>query len=77
MFLDIGELSDHKRSGWPLIVHAPQIINAVRSRLNPNPVRKQKVIARKTDIAPRTRIHIIKQDLGFSNDKQDNALPLH
>ena len=30
-------------------------------------------MALEKDIAPRT----IKQDLGLSNDKQDNALPLH
>ena len=29
------------------------------------------------DIVPRTMSRIIKQDLELSNDKQDNALPLH
>ena len=41
LFLDTGEVSDHKRSGQPRVVHTPQVINAVRSRINKNLVRKQ------------------------------------
>ena len=37
----------------------------------------KKIMAREMDIAPRTRSHIIKQDLGLSNDKQDKTLSLH
>ena len=42
LFLDMGGVSDHKRSGWPYMVHMPQVINAVRPRININPVKKQK-----------------------------------
>jgi hypothetical protein len=55
----------------------PQVINAVKSRINQNPVRKQKIIAWEMDISLRTTSCIIKQDLGLSNNKQDNALLLH
>ena len=42
LFLDMGGVSDHKRSGWPRKDCTPQVIEAVRSRINQNPVRKQK-----------------------------------
>jgi hypothetical protein len=56
LFLDVGGVSDHKRSGWPCMIHMPQVINTVRSRINQNPVQKQKIM----DIAPRTMSCIIK-----------------
>jgi len=59
------------------MVHTPLVINAVRSRINRNPVRKQEIMAREMDIVPKTMSCIINQDLCLSNDKQDNALPLH
>jgi len=59
------------------VVHTPQVTNAVRLRINRNPVRKQNIMAWEMDIASRTMSHIMKQDLGLSNDKQDNALLLH
>ena len=37
----------------------------------------KKIMAQEIDIAPRNMRRIIKQDLGLSNNKQDNALPLH
>ena len=37
---------------------------------------KQKIMALEIDIAPRTISFIIKQDLGLSSDKKENALPL-
>ena len=37
----------------------------------------KKIIAREMDIEPRTMSRIIKQDLGLSNDKQDNTLLLN
>jgi hypothetical protein len=43
----------------------PEVINAVRSRINQNPVRKQKIMAQEMDIAPRSMSRIIKQDLGL------------
>ena len=42
LFLDTRGVSDRKRSGWPREVHTPQVINAVRSRTNLNPVQKLK-----------------------------------
>ena len=60
------------RSSRPRVVRTLQVINAVRSRIN----RKQKIMPRDMDIAPRTMSRIIKQDLGLSNEKQDNAIAL-
>ena len=40
LFLDMGGVSDRKKSGRPSVVRTPQVINAVRSRINQNPVRK-------------------------------------
>ena len=37
----------------------------------------KKNITLEMDIVPRTLSRIIKQDLGLSNDKQENILPLH
>ena len=37
----------------------------------------KKIMAQEIDIAPRNMRRIIKQDLGLSNNKQDNALLLH
>ena len=76
--MDTGGVSDHKRSGRPRVALMPQVINDVRSIIKQNPVQKQKIMAQEMDIAPRTMSHIIKTwDLGLSNDKQDNALPLY
>ena len=36
LFLDMLGVSDHKRSSWPRVVHTPQVIKAVRSRINRN-----------------------------------------
>ena len=58
-------LSDRKRSSWPCVVQMPQVINAVRSRINQNLVRKQKIVAREMHIAPRTLSRIIKQDMNI------------
>ena len=77
LFLDTGGIRNRERSGRPHVVRTLQVINAVRSTTNRNPVRKQKIMARKIDIVPRTMSHIIKQDFGLLNDKQDNALQLH
>ena len=74
----MGGVSDSKRFSRPSVVHMLQVIKAVRSRINQNPVQKQqKIIARKMDITPITMSCIIKQDIVLSNNKQDNVLPLH
>jgi hypothetical protein len=69
LFLDTGEVSDRKRSYQPCMVLMSPVINTVRSRINQNPVQKQKIIAWEMDIAPRIMSHIIKQDLELSNNK--------
>ena len=67
LFLDTG--SHRKRSSWPHVIHMPQVINAVSSRINQNSVQKQKIMPQEMDIAPRTMSRIIKQDLGFGDFK--------
>ena len=63
LFLETGGVS--KRPGRPRVGRTPQVINAVESRINRNPVRKQKFKAREMNIVPRTISRIIKQDLGL------------
>ena len=76
LFLITGVVSDHKRSSWSYFVRTPQVIHAVRSRINQNPVQKninKKIKAQKMNIASRTMSHIIKQDLGFGVFKQQTG----
>ena len=40
LFLNMGGVTDHKISGWPRMVCTPQVINAVRSRINRNIIHK-------------------------------------
>ena len=55
LFLDTGGVGDHKRSCWPRMVHIPQVINAVWSRIDQNPVQeKNKIMAEEMDFAART-----------------------
>ena len=42
LFLDPGGISDRKRFCLPQMVRMPQVIKAVRSRMNQNPVCKTK-----------------------------------
>ena len=42
LHLETGGVSDCKRSDWPCVVCKPQVNNAFRSRINQNPVRKQR-----------------------------------
>lgn len=74
LFANTGNVNDRKRSGWPSTARIPQIINAVRSRINRNPVRKQKIMATEMGIAPRTISCIIKQELGLGAFKRKTAL---
>ena len=69
LFLDIGGESDSERSGWPRMVHTPQIFNAVRSRIHQNPVSNQ-IMAQKMDIVPLTNK---TWDRGFQATKR--AMP--
>ena len=64
-FFYTGGVSDHKRSGRLHVAHMPLVIKTVRSRINRNPVQKQKIIAREMDIA---QIKLCsKIDHGYSN----------
>ena len=49
------------------------VIISVRLRINRNPVRKQKIMAREVDIAPRTMSHIIQQDWGLGAFKRQTG----
>ena len=51
LFLDTGRVSDRKSGSYATGY------NAVRSRINRNPVRKQKIIAREMDIEPMDVVH--------------------
>ena len=57
-------------TSWPPVVHMPQVINAVRSKINQNPARKQRIMAQEMNIALRTMSYIIRQDLGLGFFKQ-------
>jgi hypothetical protein len=61
----MGWVSDSKISGRPRVIHMLHVINAVRSRINQNPVQKQRIVARELDITLRTMSCVFKQDLGI------------
>ena len=69
-----GGVSGRKRFGWPRVVCTPQVINAVRSRINQNSVQKQKQNQKNMDwemnIATRIMSPSIKQDLGLGTFKR-------
>ena len=47
LFWDTGVVSDHKRSTRPRVVHMPQVINALGSRIIRNPLTNKKSWLRK------------------------------
>ena len=73
LFLNMGGVSGHKRSDQPRVVRTPQVINAVRSIINRNSVRKQEILAQERDIAPRTMNRLIKLDLGLRAFKRQTG----
>ena len=74
LFLDTGGENDCKISDRPHVICTPQVINTVRSRINRNPVRKQKkIMSWEMDIALRTMSWIIKQDLGLPAFKRQTG----
>ena len=74
LFLDTEGVSDYKRSGWPWVFRTLQVINAVRSRINQNPVwKKKKIMAQEMDIASRTMNHITKQNFGIGAFKRQTG----
>ena len=69
LLLDTGGVSDCKRSSRPRMVCMPQVINAVRWRIN----RKQKIMAWEMDIVLKIMSGIIKQDLALGAFKRQTG----
>ena len=69
-------MSDCKRSGCPHLVRTPHV-NMLSGKKLTEILSENKKSQLGKWIAPRTMSCIIREDLGLSNDKQDNALPLH
>ncbi|KAF2886366.1 hypothetical protein ILUMI_19807 [Ignelater luminosus] len=65
-YKETGSVEDRPRKGRPRSSHTEKVIKAVRSSINRNALRKQKVMAREMHIPPRTLSRIIKEDLGMS-----------
>jgi len=57
-----GDVVDRVRSGRPRSVRTKMAIEAVRSRINRNPLRKQKIIAQKMEINARSVSRILRDD---------------
>lgn len=73
LFEDTGDINDHERSGRPRIVRTPRAIAAVRSRLNRNPVRKQKILSQEMNISERSVSRIIGDDLRLGAYKRQTG----
>ena len=69
-------VSDHKKSGRLHMVHH-RLLTLVGQELAEILSENKKIMAWEMDFAPRTMSRVIKQDLGLSNNKQDNTLSLH
>lgn len=73
LFEDTGDINDHERSGRPRIVRTPRAIAAVHSRLNRNPVRKQKILSQEMNISERSVSRIIGDDLRLGAYKRQTG----
>lgn len=62
-FNETGDVLDRPRTGRPRTARSKQIVEAVRSRIRRNPIRKQTILAREMKIAPRTVSRILRDDL--------------
>lgn len=60
-----GDVVDRSRPGRPRSVRVKKTIEAVRSRINRNALRKQKLISREMKISTRTVSRILRDDLGM------------
>lgn len=60
-----GDVVDRAREGRPRTVRTKKVMEAVRSRVNQNPCRKQKILAKQMKISRRTLARIINEDLGL------------
>lgn len=65
LFEDTGGIIDRPKSGRPRVVRAPAAIRNVKERIERNPLRKQKILAREMKISPISIQSIIKHDLGL------------
>ncbi len=59
------DVEDRRRSGRPRSARTKAAVHAVRERINRNPLRKQKLLAKQMNIAPRTMSRILRADLGI------------
>lgn len=62
-FKETGDVVDRQRAGRPRSARTKNVVKAIRSRIDRCPLRKQKIIAREMNIAPRTVSRIIRDDL--------------
>lgn len=60
-----GALVDCSRSGHPRDARTENVVRAVRARIQRNPLRKQKIMSREMNVAPRTMSRIMRDDLGL------------
>lgn len=72
-YSDTGDVVDRFRSGRPRSVRTKKAIEAVRSRINRNPLRKQKIVAREMKINARSVSRIIRDDLGMHAYKRSTS----
>ncbi|UYV82769.1 WNT5B [Cordylochernes scorpioides] len=64
-FNKAGTIDDLERSGRPRVQRTEAAIKAIRERIRRNPRRKQKILAKQINLAPRTVSRIINEDLGL------------
>lgn len=70
LFEETGDIKDRPRSGRPRTVRTQQVIKAVKARIQRNPLRKQKIMAREMNITQKSMSRIIKKDLGLGAFKR-------
>jgi len=64
-FKEFNTIDDKPRSGHPREIRTNAAVKAVAQRIQRNPLRKQKIMAREMKIPTRTMLRIIKEDLGL------------
>ncbi|UYV63812.1 WNT5B [Cordylochernes scorpioides] len=64
-FNKAGTINDLERSGRSHVQRIQAAIKAIRERIRGNPCSKQKILAKKMNLAPRTVSRIINEDLGL------------
>ncbi|UYV79232.1 WNT5B [Cordylochernes scorpioides] len=65
IYEDVGTIDDLEISGRPRVQRTQAAIKAIRERIRRNPRRKQKILAKQMNLAPRTVSRIINEDLGL------------